>query len=299
MRLMVRIGLAAPSAVSWSILHGITAYFLLFAPYQRRCSRAYLKRALERRPTLRDQYRHLWTFACSLFDRVALLAGDSSTFDVRVVYADDRVPDLLDHPCILLGAHVGNFELLRWLAGHHPALSVRPLMYREQRQAIDDVLRDLNPDAFERVLEIGPVDSLLAAREAVDTGDSLALLGDRCPPGVTGRTARFMGNEVSFPDGPFLLAEALGLPVVLCFGLRRGWRRYDVHLETFDHSATPTPRSERRERVDTAIQTFAQRLEAYCLAAPYNWFNFYDFWQELATVAANDSHGHHAGRSGE
>lgn len=296
MRLMVRIGLAAPSGVSWLILHGITAYYLAFAPSQRRCSRAYLTRVLGRRPRLRELYRHLWTFACSLFDRVQLLAGDSDVFDVRIVYGDARIPELLERPCVLLGAHLGNFELLRWLAGTHPSLTVRPLMYREQNQAIDEVLRDLNPGVFDRILEIGPFDSLLAAREAVAAGDSLALLADRCPPGMTGRPARLLGEAVTLPEGPFLLAQALGLPVVLCFGLRRGWRRYDVHLETFDETTTPTPRGQRRERVDAAVQAFAQRLEAYCLDAPYNWFNFYDFWQELAPAPSGAVGGDGTGR---
>ena len=40
---------------------------------------------------------------------------------------------------------------------------------------------------------------------------------------------------------------------------------------------------ERRERaaaVQTAVAHFAQRLEHYCRLAPYNWFNFYDFWDQ-------------------
>lgn len=285
---MVRIGLRTPSTVSWLILHGITTYYLVFAPHQRRCSRAYLSRVLERRPGLRDHYRHLWTFACSLFDRVQLLAGDSRVFDVRVIYGDDDVAAMLNRPCVLLGAHLGNFELLRWLAGQHPQLRVRPLMYRGQDQVIDQVLRDLNPAVFDQVLEIGPVDSLLAAHEATRQGDSLALLADRCPPDATGRPALFMGERVTLPDGPFLLAQALGLPVVLCFGLRRGWRRYDVHLEVFDKAEQPVPRGERSALVDRAIQAFAHRLEAYCREAPYNWFNFYDYWQELAPAAAGN-----------
>jgi predicted LPLAT superfamily acyltransferase len=289
MRLMVRIGLSAPAAVSWLILHGITTYFFIAAPAQRRASRAYLWRVLERRPGWLDQYRHIWTFACSLFDRVQLLAGDPKVFDVRVVYRDEVAPSLLDQPCLLLGAHLGNFELLRWLAGYHPALSVRPLMYREQDQTIDDVLRDLNPGVFDHILEIGPIDGLLAAREALEQGDSLALLADRCPPHTRGRTASLLGDSVQLPEGPFVLAEALNIPVVLCFGLRRGWRRYEVHLEAFDIEPRQGAGADRDERVATATQAFADRVGGYCRAAPYNWFNFYDYWNDLAVAGPDRS----------
>jgi predicted LPLAT superfamily acyltransferase len=28
------------------------------------------------------------------------------------------------------------------------------------------------------------------------------------------------------------------------------------------------------------METYVHRLEAYCLRAPYQWFNFYDYWLE-------------------
>jgi predicted LPLAT superfamily acyltransferase len=31
--------------------------------------------------------------------------------------------------------------------------------------------------------------------------------------------------------------------------------------------------------IEQALKRYAQRLEHYCRMAPYNWFNFYDFWK--------------------
>jgi len=53
---------------------------------------------------------------------------------------------------------------------------MRPLMYREQGQAVDEVARQPNPEVFERIIEIGRVDSLLATGEALAQGESLALM---------------------------------------------------------------------------------------------------------------------------
>ena len=39
-----------------------------------------------------------------------------------------------------------------------------------------------------------------------------------------------------------------------------------------------TLRGERGALVEQAVRTYAARLEHHCLQAPYNWFNFYDFW---------------------
>jgi predicted LPLAT superfamily acyltransferase len=30
--------------------------------------------------------------------------------------------------------------------------------------------------------------------------------------------------------------------------------------------------------VDVAMRHYVARLEHFCRDAPYNWFNFYDFW---------------------
>ena len=66
-------------------------------------------------------------------------------------------------------------------------------------------------------------------------------------------------------------------PVILMVGLYRGGNRYDIHLETFlvggGISRRPTP-----VEIEALVGRYVSRLEHYCRAAPYNWFNFYNFW---------------------
>lgn len=38
------------------------------------------------------------------------------------------------------------------------------------------------------------------------------------------------------------------------------------------------PRAERRTAIEALIRRYAARLEDVARTAPYNWFNFYDFW---------------------
>ena len=44
-------------------------------------------------------------------------------------------------------------------------------------------------------------------------------------------------------------------------------------------------KGDRNAAAAAAAQSFAARLEAYCRIAPYNWFNFFDFW--AASEATN------------
>ena len=38
------------------------------------------------------------------------------------------------------------------------------------------------------------------------------------------------------------------------------------------------PRPNREQALSAYVQHYASRLEHYARRAPYNWFNFYDFW---------------------
>jgi predicted LPLAT superfamily acyltransferase len=64
---------------------------------------------------------------------------------------------------------------------------------------------------------------------------------------------------------------------VLFFGLYLGGRRYEVRLEPFAN-AIPLGSREREAAVRPWVERYARRLEHQCRDAPYNWFNFYDYW---------------------
>ena len=97
---------------------------------------------------------------------------------------------------------------------------------------------------------------------------------------------RFSAPRREFPAAPWQIAAAAHVPVVLCIGLFRGGNRYDVHFaRLFDELRID--RRQRDEQLRAAVQHFADRLEQHVRLAPYNWFNFYDFWNDprLAAIA--------------
>jgi predicted LPLAT superfamily acyltransferase len=95
----------------------------------------------------------------------------------------------------------------------------------------------------------------------------------------------FLGRPAPFPEGPFILASLLACPVYLVFCVAEG-KRYRVFVEPF---ADPLilPRHHRREALERVIAQYVQRLEAYCLLAPTQWFNFFDFWAQTGRGRAN------------
>src|SRR5437016_14484059 len=116
-RFMKWLALRCGRRVARLLLVPICAYFLLFSPRARNTSREYLALALSRRPRLTDLWRHYFTFATTVLDRVYFVDGRFADFDIET-----RGLELLRRTlakgrgCLLLGAHLGSFELLRTLA---------------------------------------------------------------------------------------------------------------------------------------------------------------------------------------
>jgi predicted LPLAT superfamily acyltransferase len=47
-----------------------------------------------------------------------------------------------------------------------------------------------------------------------------------------------------------------------------------------DFTQPPADPAQRDADLRAALQDYVARLEALCREAPYNWFNFHDFWRE-------------------
>ena len=107
------------------------------------------------------------------------------------------------------------------------------------------------------------------------------MLVERARPGNAMTMVDFLGSPAAFPIAPWLLAAALKVPIVLCFGLYRGGNRYDLYFESFADTLV-MPRSERHAILQSTIRRYADRLAYHVRLAPYNWSNFYDFWAPQA-----------------
>lgn len=282
LKLMVWLSLTFGRPLGRLVLHGIAAYFTLFSPRARAASRLYLGRVLGRRPGWRDCYRHVFSFASTIHDRIYLLNGQFERFDITVHGADALRAALARQPgALLIGAHLGSFEVLRAMGRDRAGLRVSMLMYEENARKINATLAAINPRATADILPLGQLDSMLAARDRLDQGHLVGMLADRSLGPDPTLAVDFLGQPAGFPLGPFRVAAMLGRPVFFMTGLYLGGRRYQLHFEPLA-DFTGITRSGREAAIAAAIQAYARCLEKYCRQAPYNWFNFFDFWQTHA-----------------
>lgn len=260
------------------LLAPICLYFLAFAPRARAASRQFLGRVHGRPARLREVYAHFHCFAGSLLDRVEVLGGRDTALELRVHGGTALDAALaLGRGCLLLGSHLGSFEVLRVLGESRQRLPVNLVMHEGNARHASRWARTLVPELAARVITPGTPETLLRVRECLERGELVAMLGDRVFGAERAVSCDFLGAPARFPTGPLLAAAMLGAPVVTFFCLRRAARRYDAYFELLAQRIE-APRAERERAVAEQVEAYAARLEARVRTAPENWFNFYDYW---------------------
>jgi predicted LPLAT superfamily acyltransferase len=262
------------------ILYPTVAYYLLTAGAARRASRDFLRRVLPRAPGLRDVFRHLYTFAAVMLDRLLLLGGWFGKMRLTI-YKPPEVIAVQGSGCVLLVAHFGNFETKRGRARMVNEPTLRIVMDRGHGRVFTQVLERLNPEFAASIIDASQPGPTLALeiKQALDAGCMIGLMADRARPGERTVTVDFLGGPVRLPAAPWILAGVMQVPVVIAFGLYRGSNRYDAHLELFA-DRVQLPRAGREAAIQAYAQRYADRMAHYARLAPYNWFNFYDYWAD-------------------
>lgn len=278
LQLMSRISLIFGRRLSRIVVYGIALYFLLAAPAVRKASRSYLVRALQRPATWVDLYRHILAFASTIHDRFYLLNDQAELFDIHVFGAEP----IIDHQgrgkgMLLFGAHMGSFEVL--LAhGRSHCFNSCIAMYPDNARQLNRALAAINPQAITGIIALGQMDSMLTIHHKLETGALVGVLADRATGPDQYLSLPFLGAPARFPTGPFRMAAMLGHPVYFMTGLYCGGNRYEVHFEPLADFAE-VPRHQRDAAVRETLQKYVATLEWHCKAAPYNWFNFFEFWE--------------------
>lgn len=279
-RFIVWVALTLGRHTARLFLYPISLYFFLSSKEARTASKQYLRKVLGRDARVSDGFRHIHTFASTILDRVFLLNGCFDKFDVRT-HLDTAVQELIANRqgCMLLGAHLGSFEVARAYAHEIQGPPASMVMYEENAKKINEVLKAINPDLAQQVISLGKIDSMLKVEQALQRGEFIGILADRgLDHSDSNMTCSFLGEPAKFPTGPLRMACILKVPVLLMAGVYRGGNRYDLYFEELvDMRALD--KSSRKEVLQHAMACYVAGIERHCRNAPYNWFNFYDFWK--------------------
>jgi predicted LPLAT superfamily acyltransferase len=277
--MMIFVSLRLGRPLARCILYGIAAYFFAFAPAARRSARLYLRRALGRKPTARDRFRQVFAFASTILDRLYLVRERYELFAVSIE-GEEFMQATLERGrgAFLLGAHLGSFAMMSAIGRQRPGLRVALAMYEHHASRLSALFGTGNPASAPEIIPLGHLETMLRIRDRLDEGRFVGMLADRTIGEAPAQVVSFLGSPALFPSGPMRAAAALRRPVVFMTALYRGGNRYHLVFRPLaDFSQIPA--GAREAAVREGIERYVAHLEEFCRSDPYNWFNFYDFWQ--------------------
>lgn len=260
----------------------------LLRPDLRAHSQQYLQRveaatgAIGHAPTARDSLRHVALFAESLLDKLLAASGR-----YRFVGVTTEGRDLLYADAsqgiggVLVTSHMGCLEIGRAMAEQRGVLRLNILVHTRHAARFNRLLRRLDPHSdvnLIEVTEIGPQTAVVLA-DKVAAGEYVVIAGDRVPV-FAGQTidVDFLGYPAPFPSGPWILASLLRCPVWFMGCIHEG-SSYTIRFTRLADRVI-LPRGRRAEAIAEYAQAYLAELTALLRRSPYDWFNFFPFWDQ-------------------
>ncbi len=270
------------------ILYPIVSYYFVSNKEARKSSILFLQHIenvaphTQIRATFWFSFLHFMQFAQSILDKFSAWGGRLSLDKVDVHGREEFINSLdQQQGALILGAHLGNTEVMRALATLNQRAKLNILVHTKHAKNFNRLLNNAssaNTMELIQVTDLSPGIAILLDQK-ISQGEFVFIVGDRIPVNNTGRTlmAPFLGEPAPFAQGPFILASLLKCPVYTLFCIKTQ-HKYQIYFEHFA-DRIKLPRKNREEALQSFINNYAARLEKYCLMAPLQWFNFYPYWQ--------------------
>lgn len=271
--LIRRIGLRA----AYVLLGFVAVYFIPFAPRSTAAMWDYYRRSLHRGRwmSMWKILRHYYLFGQTIIDRIAVENGMGGRFNYR--FEDyDRTLGLFEkgEGVVMIGAHFGAPVMGADFFGKY-ADRMNLVMYDAEHRRIKAALDRFGQRLELKVIPVGedPLASILDIKAALDRSECVSFMGDRFLSGNRTFEADFLGRRAKFPQGPFLIAEKMRVPVIFYFATRESGRTYRFRFHVMD------PVEEGRRDGRRCFEAFLPILEREVKSAEGQWFNFYKFWK--------------------
>lgn len=231
--------------------------------------------------TLLDYFKHFYSFGMAMIDRFFFLYSNRNYFKYSSIN-EELIRDEAQkgRGVILLGAHVGNWEIAGNLLQDRLPVKVNFLMYDAESQRVKNAVEQVMKNRNVGIIYISPdsPDTMVEVVNALRRGEIVCMHGDRILGNMRCEKVSFLGRDASFPMGAFAIASISGASVLPFFALKRGFSKYS--FSAFGPiRVSDGDRGSRMIRIRQALESYVKILEEMVSKYPTQWYNFYDFWK--------------------
>lgn len=294
MQLLLKVYLFFGRTVLRVLLYPVVSFYWLIHGKARRASLQYLQRLadFQQENVVEDKhaaglfssYQHFISFANALIDKLAAWTGSLNLKDVEYHGREAIMAQMnKGQGVLILGSHLGNLEVCRVIANMRENVTINILVHTKRAEQFNTLLNQYADTERLKLIHVTDINAATAMmlQDKIEAGELIIMAADRPPVSGRQRIARadFLGHPAYFPQGPFILALLLKCPVYTLFCLKQKGRQV-IYFDHFSDGLSFS-RKERTAAIEQCVQEYAAQLQHYCLTAPLQWFNFYDFWQPM------------------
>ena len=183
---------------------------------------------------------------------------------------------------VIISAHIGNIEMMRAINNHLQIKNkLNIIIWMNNNKRFMKYLKKLDPNSNINLIPSNNIDpsTIFTLDDKIKKGEVIVILADR----ITGSESKtveveFLGKQAFLPQGPWILAGILNAPVFTSYNIYSDGR-YHSYLNEWGPIKL-RDRKNREEEIKQLASRFIQELEEMVIKSPYDWFNFYNFWQE-------------------
>lgn len=265
-----------PLWLTYGIMASAIPVYVLLDGRGRKASYSFFRRRIGYGPvrSMLHVFRNMYNMGKVVVDRFAAYSGKrfgmvSKDLDKYYKLAN------ADGAFIMLGSHVGNFEMVGYML--QSPKPTKALVYAGETATI---MQNRGKLFSQSNIEMVPVQSdfshLFVLNAALASGEIVSLPADRMFGSKKSIRLPFMGEEASFPAGPFTLAVQRDVPVIAAYVMKESRKCYRIILDRLEMPQEGTS----AQKMEALARAYSQSLERVVRTWPDQWYNFFDFWAQ-------------------
>jgi len=270
-----------PLWIVYFILHFVVWYFFFFSPkaFKSIFDFFYRRKKFGRVKALRYVWRNYYLLGQSIIDKISLYSdyGHKFTFEFD---GEEYLKEIANNGKggFLISAHVGNWDVAGSMFNRIDS-KINIVMLDAEHRKIKNYLSGVFKSQKLNIIPIkDDFSHLIMIKDALQNNELICIHGDRFVPGAKTVRKKFLGDDASFPAGPFVLPVKFNVPVSFVFAMKERSDHYHFYASKPILSNLPCTAQEREKQSGLLLDQYIKGLELMLDKYPEQWFNYYDFW---------------------
>lgn len=263
---------------AYFVLYFVAAYYFLFLRSSNRTIFYYFHNRLgfSKPKSRRCVYSSYLTFGKTIIDKTAISAGLRDRF----TYEFDGVENLKKMMAdkrggVLISAHIGNFEIAeKFFEEIDFDYQINLVTTDQEHSVIKDYLESVatRKSSVKFIFIKEDMSHIFDINRALAANELICFTGDRYFEGSKFLEHEFLGKKAKFPAGPFLIASRLNVPVAFVYVMKEPHLHYHLYARFAEV---------RHRDAQGLLASYTENLEQMLSKYPLQWFNYFDFWDDL------------------